>query len=315
MAIAMQKHFVIDNGVLREGTDGVQRIDVYTCPEAEERKALLAELRMDEHDLASALDPEEVSRIDVDGERTFIVWKRPKSLSSREIINFEVGSVGASLEGDRLVLIQADDVNILDDRKVQTAKTLKELLVRLLQATVQHFQGHLRAIKQVSRELQVRLNTSMENDVFLQMFGLSESLIHYVNALEVNAGLFARLDNLSQRMGFATTERELIEDLVIDNRQCQRQAEIYASIMSGLMDARGNIINNNMNVLLKNLTIINIVFLPLNLIASMGGMSEFSEWTSWAPWEISYALFSLGMILVGVVTWKLLNKRIERRKS
>ncbi len=31
------------------------------------------------------------------------------------------------------------------------------------------------------------------------------------------------------------------------------------------MDARGNLVNNNMNTLLKNLTLINVVFLPLNL--------------------------------------------------
>ena len=71
-----------------------------------------------------------------------------------------------------------------------------------------------------------------------------------------------------------------------------RQADIYSSVLSGLMDARGTIVNNNMNVLLKNLTLINIVFLPLNLIASIGGMSEWSMMTQGLDWRISYSLFS-----------------------
>jgi magnesium transporter len=84
--------------------------------------------------------------------------------------------------------------------------------------------------------------------------------------------------------------------------------------MTGLMDARGNIVNNNMNVLLKNLTIINVVFLPLNLIASIGGMSEFSVMTQGIPWPVSYFLFCVAMVALGVATWKALNRRIERRK-
>jgi magnesium transporter len=71
------------------------------------------------------------------------------------------------------------------------------------------------------------------------------------------------------------------------------------------MDARGTIVNNNMNVLLKNLTLINIIFLPLNLIAGIGGMSDYSVMTRGVDWRLAYALLSLGMILLGWVTWVL----------
>ncbi|MCX7635003.1 MAG: hypothetical protein N2Z74_04580 [Syntrophales bacterium] len=88
---------------------------------------------------------------------------------------------------------------------------------------------------------------------------------------------------------------------------------MYSSVLSGLMDARGTIINNNMNVLLKNLTMINVVFLPLNLIASMGGMSEWSMMTKDIDWRISYAAFSLAMVVIGCLTWWLLVKVIDRK--
>jgi magnesium transporter len=78
------------------------------------------------------------------------------------------------------------------------------------------------------------------------------------------------------------------------------------------MDARGTIVNNNMNVLLKNLTLINIVFLPLNLIASIGGMSEWSMMTQVLDWRVSYFLFSVGMVALGWITWLLMKKLVER---
>ncbi len=81
------------------------------------------------------------------------------------------------------------------------------------------------------------------------------------------------------------------------------------------MDARGNLVNNNMNILLKRLTVINVIFLPLNLIASIGGMSEFSMMTNGMPWQISYSLFGLGMLAIGWFTAIVLNKISNEKRD
>jgi Mg2+ and Co2+ transporter CorA len=62
---------------------------------------------------------------------------------------------------------------------------------------------------------------------------------------------------------------------------------------SGFDGCAANFVNNNMNVLLKNLTIINVIFLPLNLIAGIGGMSEFSMMTKASTGESLTLYFSL----------------------
>jgi magnesium transporter len=80
------------------------------------------------------------------------------------------------------------------------------------------------------------------------------------------------------------------------------------------MDARGTLINNNMNVLLKNLTLINIIFLPLNLIASIGGMSEYSMMTRGIDWRLAYTLFSLAMVVLGLATWLIIVWTLDKRK-
>ena len=52
---------------------------------------------------------------------------------------------------------------------------------------------------------------------------------------------------------------ELLDDLMIENKQCYRQAEIYSNILASLMDARASIVSNNINVLMKTLNIIIII--------------------------------------------------------
>jgi magnesium transporter len=89
------------------------------------------------------------------------------------------------------------------------------------------------------------------------------------------------------------------------------------------MDATVGFLNVNQNVDLKRLTIISVVFMPVNIIAGIGGMSEFSMMTSNVPWPIAYGSFILVMIAIGLLTFlglrslensKIRNQRQEIRK-
>jgi magnesium transporter len=104
----------------------------------------------------------------------------------------------------------------------------------------------------------------------------------------------------------------LYSDLGIENAQCLEQAQVYANVFTGLMNARASIVNNNLNVLMKRLTVINVVFMPLNVLAGIGGMSEFSMMTKNIPWPIAYSAFTFGLTIIGWVTYYILT-RMEQK--
>jgi len=236
-----------------------------------------------------------------------------KHIEKVRVRKFEVSSVGAFVQPDRMTVIQGEEAPPFSaGREFRDVTSLNNVLLRILLRTTRHFLDHLKAIKQLTGELERKLSLSMENRYLLQMFSLSESLIYYLSALESNAVVLKRLRANADRVGFSVEEQEMMDDMIIEHDQCRKQTQIYSSVLSGLMDARGNIINNNMNVLLKNLTLINVVFLPLNLIASIGGMSEFSVMTGGIDWRISYSLFMLAMVVLGWITWSFLVHKIER---
>ena len=103
-----------------------------------------------------------------------------------------------------------------------------------------------------------------------------------------------------------------MDDLAIENAQCQEQAQVYTNIFAGLMDARASIVGNNLNVLMKTLTVINVVFMPLNVLAGVGGMSEYSMMTHGISWPVAYGAFMLGLVVLGWVTYVIL-RTLERR--
>jgi magnesium transporter len=293
----MIKRFQLTHGALH-AVDGMDaEVMLFSNPDSAERDLLHSHFKLDDHALASALDPDEVSRIEFHPDNLFLIWKRPENYSGAGSLAFEVSSCGLLFCPDRLLVIATDDAPLNGLGKRQALNTPLDVLLDLLFNNIHHYLGHLKVIKLVARELQQKFNASMQNQHLIQMFNLSESLIYYINAIHSNGAVLTRLRNHAAKEHFSAEAIGLIDDLIIENNQCYKQAEIYSTVFSGLIDARGNLMNNSMNNLLRKLTLINVVFLPLNLIASIGGMSEFSMMTAGVPWWVSYPLFLTAMAL------------------
>ena len=285
---------------------------VYAQPTDAEKEEVLQTLSFDRLTLESILDPDEISRVEVFPDGVLIIWKQPNKVSYEQKLKFEVSSLGVMLEPSKVTVILAEEAVPFRDKEFQRVRSVVDLTLKLLLSTIRHYLGHLKAIKLTSQDLESKVSTSMENKYLLQMFNLGESLVYYYNALEANAAVLDKLRSVAERIGFSKEDIDLLDDLAIENRQACKQANIYSTVLSGLMDARGTIVNNNMNVLLKNLTLINVVFLPLNLIASIGGMSEFSMMTGGFDWRIAYGVFFLGIVLLGWLTWVWLIRALNR---
>jgi magnesium transporter len=241
-----------------------------------------------------------------------MIWKQPRPVSIEEEIRFEVSSVGLFLHHSNLTMIIGQGSIPFPAKEYQGVDSSVDVLLKYLFSTVRHYLGHLKAIKQITVDLESKIGASMENRYLLHMFALSESLIYYLNAIEANGAVLLKLAARAERLGFTKHQEDFLDDIVLENKQCARQAQIYSTVLSGLMDARGSIINNNMNVLLRNLTIINVVFLPLNLIAGIGGMSEDTVMTQGIDWRLSYLLAFLAFGVFGWLTWVFLLRYINK---
>jgi magnesium transporter len=287
-------------------------VTVATAPDEAERARLQQDFLLDDYDLASTLDPDEVPRLEVHQDRLLLIVKVPERAQVAEAIELGVNVVGLVLRGERLAVVSGGTQVSFGEREYRQVRDQRDLMLAFLLRTVRHFVGHLKVIRQLSSEIERKITTSLENRHLLQMFALSESLVYYLDALDGNAAVLEKLRTLAPQWGFSGPQLALLDDIVLENAQAGRHAMIFSNVLSGLMDARGNVVNNNMNVLLKNLTLINIVFLPLNLIASIGGMSEWSVITRGMDWRLSYGLFCLGMVLLGLLTWTSVKVFMDR---
>jgi magnesium transporter len=313
----MITQYAIEHGriVESESTAPAPQILVVVAPNNDERLEIQNRFHLDDYDLSSTLDPDEVPRLELALGRSLLIWKVPESARISEAIELAVRAVGLVLLPDRLVFLMSSGQPSFADREYRHVDNVNDALLGFLLQTIRHFVGHLRVIKQLSSELEKKITVSMENKHLIQMFALSESLVYYVDAIEGNGAVLTKLVGIGAQIGMDARQLQVLHDIVLENGQAARQAHIFSSVLSGLMDARGTIVNNNMNVLLKNLTLINIVFLPLNLIASILGMSEWTMMTQGLDWRWSYSLLSLGMVAFGWATWMFVKRVIDRNDS
>ncbi len=301
----MVKHFTISENKLVP-TEEIGIVQVFVEPTMAEQQELKA-LGIGDHNIASALDPDELARLEYDENHLVLILNRPRNYSSKEQLLFNVTSVGLFLFTDRLILLSGEELDLQEGKPLGKIKDLKDATLRILGGFTSHFLGHLKVINLLSDSLEQRINQSMENRFLINMFTLEKSLVFFLNGIGGNQTVLEKLKLYSTRIGLGEHQQDILEDVIIENQQCNKQAEIYSNILTGLMDARGSIVNNNLNLLIKRLTIVNVVFMPLNLLAGVGGMSEFTTWTSGAPWWVAYPLFLLGLSGLGLITYKVLQ--------
>jgi len=303
----MLRRYQLCDGRLAESQEEKSPVLVYISPDDNERRYLVNELKLDEHTLNSALDPDELSRLEFEPEHVAIILKRPKYYSAADNFLFKVASTGVYLFKDRLIIILSEDVPLFDGKYFLKIQSMPDLMLKVVYRSIFHFLEHLKVINMISEQLEQKINASMENRYLLNMFTLEKSLVYYLNAIHSNGVLVEKLKMNTGKIGFTPEQLEFIDDVLIENNQCYRQAEIYSNILASLMDARASIVSNNLNLLMKRLTVLSVVFMPLNIIAGVGGMSEFSMMTNGIDWRISYTLFMVAMVGIGYLTYVILK--------
>jgi magnesium transporter len=105
-------------------------------------------------------------------------------------------------------------------------------------------------------------------------------------------------DHLAKFFELTETYREIETSLM----------ELYTSLLNNLMTK----MSNDTNTSVKRLTLITTIFMPLTLLAGIGGMSEWSMMTGPEHWKVSYPLFLLGMLIIGGVNFYFI-KRMEKK--
>ena len=231
-------------------------------------------------DLVFALDEDERARVDADDEYTLIIIDVP--YKDEEESGESYGTVPlAIILGDRtqryIITVCLRELQLLDDfrsGKIKKFYTYKKtrFILQILYRNATYYLQYLRMLERSIGGIEEALHRSTRNEELFKLLSLDKSLVYLSNSLRANDLVLERLMRLESVKKYPE-DQELLEDVIVENKQAIEMAKVYSSILDVTMEAYSSVISNNLNVVMKVLTSLTVVLSIPTLFASLWGMN------------------------------------------
>lgn len=266
--------------------------------------------------LQDIVDADEQSRLEKEDDYTLLLVRLPIH-DSRYEPAFFTAPLGIVLFADRVITVCWADSEVLTDiseNRVRgfTLENQHAFVLRLLSRASLVFLRHLKVLNRKTSAIERELQRSVRNTELIQLLTIEKSLVYFTTSLKSNELLLEKLLK-SRLIRFREEETELLEDVEIDTRQAITMANIYSDILSGMMDAFASVISNNLNIVMKRLTVISIVLMIPTFIVSVFGMNVPLPWHDNPNAFLYIGAICGGSALAGAVA--LAGRRNSVRKS
>ncbi len=246
-------------------------------PTEEELQRVSNDLNVDMDFLKAPLDDEESSRIEHENGQVFILVDIPMVEKDEDSYVYYTFPLGIILVGKNIITVCSKENHIIDQftqKKVKSFYTYKRtrFVLQILYKMDTFYLTYLKQIDKMSNNIQKRLHKSMKNKELIQLLDLEKSLVYFSTSLKANNIVMEKLLK-TDAVKLYPEDEELLEDVIIENKQAIEMASIYSNILSGMMDAFASVISNNLNIVMKVLTSITIVMSIPTMLASFYGMN------------------------------------------
>lgn len=246
---------------------------VYVEKPTEEELVMLSEdLHIDIHILHDAIDLQEVPRLEVEDESTFIFTKFVYTDHNEQI---QTAPLLIILKQNYFVTVSAVELpylSVFTHEKVQFTTTNKtKLLVLLFDKCNDTFNEHINIISKQVRKLSINIEKVKNRDI-VRFVNYENRLYDIESALVRINAIFTQLLN-GKKIEFNKLELAWLSDLNLDNDQfIQITRETLRSI-TNIREAYSTIMTNNLNRVIKLFTSLTVILTIPTIIGTFYGMN------------------------------------------
>jgi len=258
--------------------------------------------------LRAALDEEERARIESNNGQTLIIVDIPVIEKDGDENIYTTIPLAIIVIKHIIITVCLKSDTLLNDFKNNNVKAFltqfkTRFVLQILYKNAAKYLQYLKHIDKTSSKIEQDLHKSMKNKELIQMLKLQKSLVYFSTALKSNEIVLEKLMKFEYIKNYPE-DTDLLEDVIIENKQAIEMANIYSSILSGTMDAFASIISNNLNIVMKFLTSVTIVMAIPTMISSFFGMNVDMPLTHhFAFWIIAAVALAMSLV-TGFVLYK-----------
>lgn len=284
-----------------------------TNPTATEIFEMSERFGIEVDDLRAPLDEEERSRIEVEDNYTLILVDVPMIEERNDKDWYGTIPLGIIVTKKVIFTVCLEDTQVLTrfmEGRVRNFFTYMKtrFILQILYRNATMYLHYLRIIDKKSEEVEEKLQESTKNKELIELLELEKSLVYFTTSLRSNEIVLEKLLKV-ERIKQYPDDTDLLEDVIIENKQAIEMANVYSGILSGMTDAFASIVSNNLNIVMKFLATVTIVMSIPTMIFSAYGMNVNLKGMPFAAHPEGFAIVIVLSLLLSLIVAFIFSKK------
>ena len=284
-----------------------------TNPSQDELDRVKAVTKIDMDALKAALDEEERSRIEAEDEYQMVIADIPVIEEDEDTVSYFTIPMSVIITDNYVVTVCLRETPILTafmHGRVKNFYTRMKtrFIFQILYRNASLFLQYLRSIERRSEIIEKKLGENATNDEIIQLLELEKSLLYFTTSLKSNEIVLEKLLKTDAIKKYPE-DTDLLEDVIIENKQAIEMAGIYTGILSDTRDAFASVSSNNLNNVMRFLAVVTIVMSIPTMIFSAYGMNLNQKGMPFADSPWGFAIIIGLCIVVSMAIALLFSKK------
>jgi magnesium transporter len=225
-----------------------------------------------------------------------------------------VHEVDMFLSGKWVITTHREPLPALADQRSQIEGRVihseQFVVYRILDALTDTFFPPLSAIDDAIDQLEDAIIREPSDQQLQRIFGLKRDLVAMRKVITPQRDMLARgIDTIAGIPGFTLDERDYFRDVYDHAIRISDLIDSYRDLLSGAMDAYLSTVANRQNEVMKHLTLVATIFLPLTFLTGFFGMNFAFMVNHVQNTLLGFLLLAVGGSLVSVVALWVYFKR------
>ncbi|HDD6337497.1 TPA: magnesium transporter CorA family protein [Staphylococcus aureus] len=279
-------------------------------PDREEIENLMEQYNIPEDFIRDPLDSEESSRIEYDedtGYSLIIIDLPVVNSTNRSVLSFVTIPLGIII-GNGIIVTVCDAENEFLENLPKRDINLKfhsRFALEILTTIADHYNRNLRLLNKSRIRIEKELKNNITNKQLFKLMEVEKSLVYFLAALKGNDTIIKKLFRLPAIKRFEEDE-ELLEDLIIENNQAIETTELHQRILESITTSYASLLSNDMNTIMKTLTLFTVLLTLPTLVFSFFGMNVPLpiDDHSYISWIIVVGISLILVVIVSIFLWR-----------
>jgi magnesium transporter len=271
-------------------------------PTIEETERLVNEFKLDGGHVSDALDPEEMPRLEREGDQLYFFTRFPYMSDE---LHLETAPILFVLSQDSLITVSTKLLpryaKFTDEKIDFTTLAPDQLLLIILNEIVEQYDAYLSQIGRQIKSIRSRLRSQeINNNDFIDFVLVEDELNEFLSALTPTNAILRRI-LINKHIKLTDDDKDLIEDLLLANEQSIEAAKSNNKSIVNIREAYSTIMSNNLNRVMRILTVVTVLLSIMTVVAGLYGMNIALPF---GHYEQAFSIVTGGsIVVVAVLLW------------